>query len=117
MENILRINIENSIENPPPAQGMVENRIEALKALATLLLREVESLQPATQTTGRPNSADKINLSDEVHRFESALIRDALIRAKGHQRRAARILGTKVTTLNAKIKRYGIESYALVSKF
>jgi DNA-binding NtrC family response regulator len=43
-----------------------------------------------------------------VRRFECDLIRWALARTNGHQRRAARLLNIKVTTLNAKIKRYGI---------
>jgi DNA-binding NtrC family response regulator len=47
-----------------------------------------------------------------VRRFETDLIRWALMRTGGHQRRAARILNLKVTTLNAKIKRYRIQPHA-----
>jgi DNA-binding NtrC family response regulator len=43
-----------------------------------------------------------------VHHFEAALIRNALVKTGGRQRRAARLLGVKVTTLNTKIKRHNI---------
>jgi transcriptional regulator with GAF, ATPase, and Fis domain len=46
--------------------------------------------------------------SDEVRQFEVSLIRTALGRTSGSQTRAAKLLGLKPTTLNAKIKRYGI---------
>lgn len=102
-----------NIFNSGNQEVIVENRIEALKALASLLLREVESLgyEPKNR-----QAKEKINLSDELEKFEVNLIRDALIRAKGHQRQAAKLLGTKVTTLNAKIKRYGIEPIKLFGK-
>jgi DNA-binding NtrC family response regulator len=50
-----------------------------------------------------------------VRRFETDLIRWALMRTGGHQRRAARMLNLKVTTLNAKIKRYRIQPHAPAS--
>ena len=83
----------------------VEARINSLKVLALTLLREVENLeeQGATSTPGA------LNLQSEVHRFEAEMIRSALIRTGGRQRRAARLLGMKTTTLNSKIKRYQIE--------
>jgi DNA-binding protein Fis len=43
-----------------------------------------------------------------VQRFEIALINSALNRSHGNQTKAAQILGIKLTTLNSKIKRYGI---------
>jgi transcriptional regulator with GAF, ATPase, and Fis domain len=84
----------------------VEARINSLKVLALTLLREVEYLeeQGATSTPGA------LNLQTEVHRFEAEMIRSALIRTGGRQRRAARLLGMKTTTLNSKIKRYQIET-------
>jgi len=60
---------------------------------------------------GRPT----VDFADEVRRFETDLIRWALLHTGGHQRRAARMLNLKVTTLNAKIKRYGIRPHALHS--
>lgn len=50
-----------------------------------------------------------VDFYDEVTRFEIELIKRALLRTQGHQRRAARLLNLKVTTLNSKIKHYNIE--------
>jgi DNA-binding NtrC family response regulator len=83
----------------------VEARINALKILALTLLREVERLE---EQDGAGNHGP-LNLQTEVHRFEAEMIRSALIKTGGRQRRAARLLGMKTTTLNSKIKRYQIE--------
>ena len=83
----------------------VEARINSLKVLALTLLREVESLEQQ----GASGTPGPLNLQSEVHRFEAEMIRSALIRTGGRQRRAARLLGMKTTTLNTKIKRYQIE--------
>lgn len=89
---------------------IIEHHIEALKTLASLLKNEVESLENQSNTS---EIKGKINLSDELEKFETSLIREALIRSRGHQRKAAKLLGTKISTLNAKIKRYGIEPIKL----
>ena len=81
------------------------SRISYLKILALSLLREIASAE--NNETGQGN--DTIDLQAEVRRFEAELIRSALIETGGRQRQAARLLGTKVTTLNTKIKRYKIE--------
>jgi DNA-binding NtrC family response regulator len=52
--------------------------------------------------------ASRIDLSEEVARYEADLIRCALLRTGGRQRAAARLLNVKISTLNAKIKRLGI---------
>jgi DNA-binding NtrC family response regulator len=51
----------------------------------------------------------ELNYAETVARFERELIEDTLRRARGIQRRAARILGIKPTTLNEKIKRLGVK--------
>jgi DNA-binding NtrC family response regulator len=51
----------------------------------------------------------KIDLDEEVKNYEMELIRCALIRTGGRQRKAARLLNIKISTLNAKIKRYNID--------
>ena len=79
-------------------------KIKTIRELTLTLLQEVESLK-----VGGPfDGSATVNFAEEVRRFETELIRWALLRTGGHQRRAARLLGMKVTTLNAKIKRYGI---------
>ena len=84
----------------------LEARIHSLKVLALTLLREVEHLEEQ-DASGTPGA---LNLQTEVHRFEAEMIRSALIRTGGRQRRAARLLGMKTTTLNSKIRRYQIET-------
>ena len=72
----------------------------SLREAALTVLREVDSL-----TSRETNGNHHFGLQEEVQRFESELIRNALQR---NQRRAAKLLGVKVTTLNCKIKRLGI---------
>ena len=82
----------------------LHNSLQAVKILVLALLREIEYLDDPT--AGRTS---ELNLADEVRRFEIELIRSALLRTGGRQRRAARLLGIKVATLNAKIKRYQLD--------
>ena len=86
----------------PPA--VLDEKIEALKVLANSILFEVSSLQEDEEVEGNTD----LGLAEEVQRFEEQLIRSALLRSGGQQRRAAVLLGVKPTTLNAKMKRYGM---------
>ncbi len=87
-------------------EATFDSRLDALKEVALTLLGAVDSLR-----TAQPSSGGRgIRLQDEVQRFETDLIRTALERTGGNQARAARLLGVKHTTLNAKIKRYKIGS-------
>src|SRR2546423_14787000 len=78
-----------------------ESRLSSLRDVAVELLTVVDYLKQTTST-----SDQRLNLDDEVKKFEADLIRAALVRTGGNQARAARLLGVKHTTLNAKIKRY-----------
>jgi DNA-binding NtrC family response regulator len=80
------------------------HNLDSLREAALTLMREVESLANIQE----PQTNGKLVLQEEVQRFESELIRQALQRTHGNQRRAAKLLGVKVTTLNCKIKRLGI---------
>ena len=80
-------------------------RISYLKILAMSLLREIAS----AEAHGEDDDNDTIDLQAEVQRFERELIRSALIQTGGRQRQAARLLRTKVTTLNTKIKKYRVQ--------
>ena len=80
------------------------HNINTLREAAITLLREVESLASQQE----PQPPQRLGLQEEVQRYESELIRDALQRTRGNQRRAAKLLGVKVTTLNCKIKRLGL---------
>jgi DNA-binding NtrC family response regulator len=102
---------QSSSDDSQSRDDVLNNRIEALKTLALNLLRELEALEQS-----RPDDQPvKLSLHEEVRRFEEDMIRCALIRTGGRQRRAARMLGMSAATLNAKIKRYGISSDTLVS--
>lgn len=83
---------------------IVENRLEILAALSKSLLQEIESLKQGKIEI----LDDEIDFAEEVQRFEENLIRSALIKTGGKQRKAAKILNLKVSTLNSKIKRFGI---------
>jgi len=52
--------------------------------------------------------SEGIYLKDAVTDFEKSLIINSLITAKGVQKKAAKLLNLKPTTLNEKIKRYNI---------
>ncbi len=94
-------------ENQSPS--LFNSLIKRFKVLSNSLLYELQALQVNEEVVKNGN----IDLTDEVHRFEADLIRTALLRTGGRQRRAARLLNVKVTTLNAKIKRFGIEPQSL----
>ena len=79
-------------------------RIEMLKNVALNLLKEVQVLS----TLEAADIMQGIKFYDEVERFERELIMRALELTGGHQVRASRLLGLKVTTLNSKVKRYRI---------
>ena len=97
------------------AQRPVRNRIQRLLDLADSLFRETQSLARDKAFAEESNRLQNINLSegidfyDEVQRFETGLIRLALDQTRGHQAQAAKLLHIKPTTLNSKIKLYGIE--------
>ena len=51
---------------------------------------------------------EPIYLKALIEHIERNIICKVLLRARGNQKEAARILGIKYTTLNEKIKKYGI---------
>src|SRR5207253_5504075 len=83
-------------------EATLDSRLDALRDVALTLLHEVESLRSLRP----PRGSEQPKLSEAVRRFETQLILTALEKTRGNQFRAARILGVKHTTLNAKIKRY-----------
>jgi DNA-binding NtrC family response regulator len=85
----------------------MDSSISLIRSLATTLLSEIDSLGETVETL-EPGSS--VVLSEMVRDFEIKLIRTALIKTGGNQRRAAFLLGVKTTTLHNKIKVYGIES-------
>lgn len=81
------------------------NQLDILKGMVRKILVEIDSIGMS------PNFdvGDGIDFYDAVEKFEVSLIKSALLRTGGHQSRAAKLLGIKKSTLNAKIKHYNIE--------
>jgi DNA-binding NtrC family response regulator len=91
----------------------MDSGFSLIKALAATLLTEIDSLA-IDEKTFAENGA--FNLNERVREFEIKLIRAALLRTKGNQRRAAFLLGVKVTTLHNKIKTYRINCIKLTAE-
>ena len=83
---------------------LLDTRIDHLMFLAAKILHELNSLHQQRQT----HMTHRITFKDEVRRFESELIRNALAITSGAQRRAAAILGMNASTLDMTIKRLKI---------
>lgn len=92
-------------------------RVEALKTLTRLLLQEVESFAEIFHLQKNRNGEKAVKLTEKLQRYEMNLICHALLEAKGNQRKAAQILGTKATTLHAKIRRYEIDLFSVFGHF
>ena len=96
------------------AEHPVQSRIERLVDLAYSLLNETETLArdkaftEASMNLRSLNVAEGIDFYKEVERFEVELIRLALDHCRGSQVKAAKLLSIRPTTLNSKIKQYGI---------
>jgi DNA-binding NtrC family response regulator len=88
-------------------RNVINNKIAALKVLASTIISELTELEQ----NGATAVDVKLDLANEVQRFETDIIKCALVRTGGRQRQAARLLHVKPTTLNSKIKRYGIMAY------
>lgn len=118
MMNVVLLDHEGMAAREVPTAGAASEEIslghkpDALGELAASLLKGVEELE---QSLTRRGAGPAAGLQEEVQRFEAEIIRDALKKTGGHQRRAARLLGVKVSTLNAKIKRYGIRPEDVVN--
>ena len=83
----------------------VEEKITSLRENAFALITEIRELG----SLAFADVSQGIDLPKEVRRLEIRLIKRALEETNGSQVNAARLLGLKVTTLNAKIKRYGLD--------
>lgn len=96
-------------EVPEVSNTAAESNIRTLRDVAIALAAAAEALETSShEDSQRINVENGIDLDDEVSRFETSLIRRALIRTHGNQKRASVLLGLKPTTLNTKIKKYRI---------
>ena len=89
-------------------------RLKKIRDLASALLEESEALDhdgelaEASATIATLGRNGAIDFFDEVRHFEIRLIKRALELASGNQARAAQLLGLGTTTLNYKVKTYGL---------
>jgi DNA-binding protein Fis len=88
-----------NILNLPEADG-VTNASQAAPPLTLELGRYIIDM----------DLARGFNLTTEVRRFEQGIIERALELTKGNQKRAAELLGLQSSTLNSKIKKYGLKA-------
>lgn len=102
--------IQSDENLPSPAAPVCGNgtslrpHFETIKIVLLALLDRIDALE----TEVRDGHFKQLDLRDEVSQFEGALIRAALTSTNGRQRKAARALGMKASTLNAKIQRYHV---------
>lgn len=94
----------NQYQNSENNAALTE-KINSLKQNAFTLLQELKELSNLSYA----DISRGIDLYEETCRFEIRLIQKALEETDGNQTHAARLLGLNLTTLNAKIKRYGID--------
>ena len=126
----------NPLDSPKIATAIVDtdlalkHRIETLAALATALMAEVDRLRAEVSSRkeyqqnhsleadlkGSVND-ESIDFYREIELYELELIKRALHRVRGCQRRAAHLLGLNPTTLNAKIKHFGTCGFDLTVLF
>lgn len=89
-------------------------RFKKIRDLAAELLDQTEALEhegelaEATATIAALGTNSAIDFFEEVRQFEVRLIKRALELAGGNQARAAQLLGLGTTTLNYKVKTYGL---------
>ena len=77
---------------------------EIIKSLVLALQLDAEDSSELPNLTAQAG----IDFYTEVRRFETNLIKRALILSNGNQRAAAKLLGLNATTLNGKIKLYAL---------
>ena len=84
----------------------MNHTLSLIKALVTTLHLEVSTLENESLIL---DNEKPIDFSEKVREFEIKMIKTALIQTGGNQRKAARLLKLKASTLNNKIKQYNID--------
>lgn len=89
---------------------LAETRLEALRSLALVFLREVNALKKILGQKRPRKSEDPIDLEKEMAAIETGMIKWALMKTSGNQAAAAKLLSINPTTLHAKMKRHRIKA-------
>ncbi len=93
----------------PPAQKLAKAKaIASALVEESLLLHHEHALGEMLTLVETLNLESGVNLSEAVRHFEMRLIQYALDLAGNNQAQAARLLGLGTTTLNYKIKTFGM---------
>ena len=103
-ENEISADDRQEVDFPALVEA-VTNQVLKNVALALSSEGATQAREPASGAE-RPDAPAQMSFYEEVRRFEIGLITRALQRAHGKQKEAARLLGLKATTLNAKMKQY-----------
>jgi transcriptional regulator with GAF, ATPase, and Fis domain len=119
-DKLLAVPHANHRHSNPPATGLnAEVMAIVMKDLSFALSEAAELLHhTAVENNGAAEKMEQgINFYREVDYFKIGLIRSALAHTHGKQKSAAKLLGIRLSTLNAMIKRFGIGARAIaVSK-
>jgi DNA-binding NtrC family response regulator len=102
-------------QDPAGTNSEFGHRVQQLTLLARALASEIQTLQAELSRARGPEKkldfdSEGIDFYDEVERYEIELIRAALTQCGGNQSQAAKLLHMKSTTLNAKMKHYGVNA-------
>ena len=89
---------------------LAETRIEALRSLALVFLREIEAIKKILNPKRSRKTDGPIDLEKEMVAIEIGIIKWALIKTGGNQAAAAKLLSINATTLHGKMKRHGIRA-------
>jgi DNA-binding NtrC family response regulator len=84
----------------------MNHTLSLIKALVTTLHLEIDTLENESIVL---DNEKPIDFSEKVREFEVKIIKAALIQTGGNQRKAAKLLKLKASTLNNKIKQYNID--------
>src|SRR5258706_6107605 len=111
-------------------KATLNQQIAVLATLTAALLGEIELLhstvaathtnslsEPEPPVAEEPQADFRVDFYKEVERYEIALIKGALKQSRGNQRKAAQLLAMNSTTLNAKIKHYGIYTVDVIAQY
>jgi DNA-binding protein Fis len=105
------------------AERPARDRVQLMVDLAHTLLNEVQTLARDKAFSDETNRVQALNLSTsidlyaELERFEVGIITRVLKETGGNQARAAKLLRINPTTLNYKIKVYGIKQLSIACRF
>ena len=103
---MVRISMEREVPETPDSATRL--KLGILRRLIRSLITQLDILESNSLPTNTGFNSEGVDFYEEVKRFEVQLIHEALTTAGGTQQKAAQLLKLNLTTLNSKIKRYGI---------